>query len=121
MGKKRGIAVTNIGMLEAMSADDLWELHQKLSATLHRKIAEEKAKLEERLRKLPAPNVVKLESVRRPYPPVVPKYQNPDNPSVTWSGRGKQPLWLQAQLREGKKLEQFLIRRTDKVSLRRTG
>jgi DNA-binding protein H-NS len=108
-------------MLEEMSADDLWQLHEELSTTLHRKIGEEKAKLEERLRKLAAPNVVKLEAVRRPYPPVLPKYQDPDNPSVTWSGRGKQPLWLKGQLREGKKLEQFLIPRSDKVNLRRTG
>ena len=111
----------NTGMLEAMSVDDLWELHQDLSMMLHRKIAEEKAKLEERQRKLAAPNAMKLESVRRPYPPVIPKYQNPNNPSVTWSGRGKQPIWLKEQLGEGKKLEQFLIPRTDKVRLCRTG
>ena len=49
-------------------------------------------------------------SVRRPYPPVSPKYRNPDQPSETWSGRGKQPRWLVAQLRLGKRIEDFSIR-----------
>ena len=30
------------------------------------------------------------------------------NTAETWSGRGKQPHWVQAQLRAGKKLKQFL-------------
>jgi DNA-binding protein H-NS len=28
---------------------------------------------------------------RRPYPKVTPKFKNPQDPSQTWSGRGKQP------------------------------
>ena len=39
---------------------------------------------------------------RRPYPKVFPKYRNPKKPAETWSGRGKQPRWLTAQLRSGK-------------------
>ena len=39
---------------------------------------------------------------RRPYPKVLPKHRNPKNPAETWSGRGKQPRWLTAQLRSGK-------------------
>ncbi|WP_084306101.1 H-NS histone family protein [Bradyrhizobium sp. ARR65] len=31
------------------------------------------------------------------------------NPSETWSGRGKQPRWLAAQLQAGKELEPLLI------------
>ena len=27
----------------------------------------------------------------RPYPPVFPKFANPDEPSQVWSGRGKRP------------------------------
>jgi hypothetical protein len=46
---------------------------------------------------------------RRPYPKVLPKYRNPKNPAETWSGRGKQPRWLAAQLRSGKKVDDFLI------------
>ncbi|HTE96912.1 MAG TPA: H-NS family nucleoid-associated regulatory protein, partial [Bradyrhizobium sp.] len=34
---------------------------------------------------------------------------NPAKPSETWAGRGKQPRWLTAQLRAGKKLDDFRI------------
>jgi DNA-binding protein H-NS len=49
---------------------------------------------------------------RRPYPKVLPKYQNPDRPFETWSGRGKQPRWVGAQLITGKKIEDLLLPRT---------
>jgi DNA-binding protein H-NS len=47
---------------------------------------------------------------RRPYPTVVPKYRNPDRPSETWAGRGKKPRWLAAQLKSGKRIDDFRIR-----------
>jgi DNA-binding protein H-NS len=37
------------------------------------------------------------------------KYRNPKNPQETWSGRGRKPVWLQAELDKGKKLESFAI------------
>jgi DNA-binding protein H-NS len=40
---------------------------------------------------------------------VAPKYRNPANPSETWAGRGQPPRWLAAELKTGKKLEDFLI------------
>jgi DNA-binding protein H-NS len=42
--------------------------------------------------------------------PVAPKYANPSNPSETWTGRGRKPLWVQAALNQGKTLESLLIR-----------
>lgn len=41
---------------------------------------------------------------------VAPKYRNPANKAETWTGRGKQPLWLAAQIKKGKKIEEFLIK-----------
>jgi DNA-binding protein H-NS len=38
---------------------------------------------------------------------VAPKYRSPDG--ETWAGRGATPRWLKAAIKEGKKLEQFLI------------
>jgi DNA-binding protein H-NS len=40
---------------------------------------------------------------------VKPKYRNPKNKSETWAARGLKPKWLSAQLKQGKKLEDFLI------------
>jgi DNA-binding protein H-NS len=95
--------------LKLLSVDELWDLHEQMVAELGRKIAAEKAVLEERLRRLSADGHVK--SVKRPYPKVFPKFRNPKNRSETWAGRGKQPRWLVAELRSGKKLEDFQIKR----------
>jgi DNA-binding protein H-NS len=38
---------------------------------------------------------------------VAPKYRSPDGD--TWAGRGATPRWLAAAIKEGKKLEDFLI------------
>ncbi len=93
-----------------LSIDELWNFHQQVTVKLSRALEEERARLEDRLRKIEfARDVSTLNRVRRPYPKVHPKYRNPKNPAETWAGRGKQPRWLRAQLRGGKKLEDFLI------------
>ncbi|WP_111828370.1 H-NS histone family protein [Acinetobacter colistiniresistens] len=40
---------------------------------------------------------------------VEPRYRNKSNVEETWTGRGKQPRWLVAELEKGAKLEDFLI------------
>ena len=97
-------------LLKSMSTDQLMDLHQKVQLMLADKLQAEMAKIEERLRRVKSVgSVVATERVRRPYPPVLPKYKNPRDPSEIWSGRGKQPLWVREQLQAGKKLDQFLI------------
>ena len=91
--------------LDGLSTDDLWSLHVEVSQLLQQKIQQEKLRLEARLKRLQAPV-----SGRRPYPPVPPKYRNPDQPSETWAGRGKQPRWLVAKLRAGKRIDDFRIK-----------
>lgn len=107
----------------SMTTADLWRLYDEVTTVLSRRMTAEKAKLEERLRKIEgtAAPAQGEERPRRPYPPVLPKYQNPKNPSETWSGRGKQPRWLKAQLRAGKKLNDLLIDRSSAQRRRRTG
>lgn len=98
--------------LKSMSVDELWNLHELLVAELSRKMAAERAMLQQRLRQLGAAVANgDLKRERRPYPKVLPKYRNPKNRSETWAGRGKQPRWLAAQLRSGRKLDDFLIRK----------
>lgn len=40
---------------------------------------------------------------------VEPRYRSKANPTDTWTGRGKQPRWLVAELDGGAQLEDFLI------------
>jgi DNA-binding protein H-NS len=97
--------------LKSMSVDELWSLHELVVSVLARKISSAQAELERRLRGLgTADSVKKVSHARRQYPRVFPKYRNPARPSETWAGRGKQPRWLTAELRSGKKLDDFRIR-----------
>jgi DNA-binding protein H-NS len=99
--------------LKSMSMDELWSLQEFVSAALARKIQAETARLNQRLRQLGldpvAHDVKKMSHARRPYPRVLPKYRNPVEPSETWAGRGKKPRWLTAQLKSGKKIDDFRI------------
>jgi DNA-binding protein H-NS len=110
------------GDLNSMPVEELWALRSEINSVLVSKIAFEKTKLEKRLRQLES-NGVSSENAkreRRPYPQVSPKYRNPAKPAETWAGRGKQPRWLTAQLRTGKKLDDFRIQPAS-GSARRSG
>jgi len=109
--------------LEAMSVDDLWSLHEEISKILSSRITSEKRELEKRLAILNrgreaiergegTPSLNANGKARRKYPRVFPKYRNPQFPSETWSGRGKQPRWLVAAIQSGRKIEDFKIRET---------
>jgi DNA-binding protein H-NS len=98
--------------LESMSVDQLWSLHEMIASVLARKIRAEKERLEQHLRELglSEADASKMPAKpRRRYPKVHPKYRNPERPTETWAGRGKQPRWLNAQLKSGKKLDDFKI------------
>ena len=41
--------------------------------------------------------------------PATAKYRHPENPSLTWSGRGRKPLWFVAALDAGKSPEDLAI------------
>src|SRR3954465_2942134 len=105
--------------LEAMSTDDLWLLHEQISEILAARIADEKRELEKRLAGLnrgkevvqgrdSSQSIASIGKARRKYPRVFPKDRNPQT-SETWSGRGKQPRWLVAALKTGRKMEDFEI------------
>ena len=96
---------------ELMSIDELWALHLEIDVALTRRLSAEKNQLDQRLRQLElGASGARVGGEPRPYPRVLPKYQNPNKPSETWAGRGKQARWLTAQLRSGKKLKDFQIR-----------
>jgi DNA-binding protein H-NS len=38
-----------------------------------------------------------------------PKYRHPENPEVTWSGRGRRPSWVNEALEKGRSLQDLAI------------
>lgn len=96
--------------LSGKSVEELWVLHEQIVDILSSKMREEKARLEKRLSGLHLHTVFPSNKrARRPYPAVLPKFRNPVQPAETWAGRGKQPRWLLAQLKSGRRLEDFRI------------
>jgi DNA-binding protein H-NS len=106
--------------LDTMSVDAMWQLHEEIGRILSARLTSEKRELEKRLAQLrrekELPQLVRADKSpkdppreRRKYPRVFPKYRNPNDPSETWSGRGKQPRWLTAALKTGHTIEEFLI------------
>ena len=97
--------------IKLLSVDELWALHEEITVVLTRRISAEKRRLELRLQQLLAGELKgNVRRERRPYPRVFPKYRNPDDPSETWAGRGKQPRWLTAKLRTGSEIDDFRIK-----------
>ncbi|WP_213773880.1 H-NS histone family protein [Bradyrhizobium sp. dw_78] len=102
--------------LNAMSVDEMWQLHEEISKVLSVRLTSEKRELEKRLSQLRREKEIqsveapdRASGERRKYPRVYPKYRNPNEPSETWSGRGKQPRWLAAALKTGHTIDEFVI------------
>ncbi len=109
--------------ISTLSLDQLKDLLKKIPAEIKRRTEEvSNAAREAAIEKLKAiarehgysleelagtKKTRKSSGVRKP---VAPKYANPSNPSETWTGRGRKPLWVQSALNQGKTLESLLIR-----------
>jgi DNA-binding protein H-NS len=108
-----------ISDLDALPFEELWLIHEELTRILADKIIAEKQELEKRFARLTespssraknTPPIPKTsQTTRSKYPKVLAKYRNPESPSETWSGRGKQPRWLVAALKAGHQLDEFRI------------
>ena len=95
--------------LKSMSPYDLIDLRRDVDAVLSAKVAGERKALEASLFKLErvAGKAGRRGKSALAGKKVAPKYRGPSG--ETWSGRGLKPRWLAAALKDGKKLEDFLI------------
>jgi DNA-binding protein H-NS len=59
--------------LESMSVDELWSLYEQVSSVLARKMAAEKARLDQRLQQLGLTGATNRTNARRLHPPGVSK------------------------------------------------
>jgi DNA-binding protein H-NS len=100
--------------LDTMSTDELWALREQLGEVLAAKLKSEKHGLEVLLGKLSGGEFgsLQIERQRRPYPKVHPKFQNPSEPSQTWSGRGGTPRWVRKLLAAGRSIDELRIAAT---------
>lgn len=102
-----GLGDTSMSDLEALSLSDLKKLQRDVAKAIttfeDRQKAEAKAKLEAFAKDLGYPLTELISSdakALRPSSP--PKYRHPENPNVTWTGRGRKPAWFVEALAAGK-------------------
>src|SRR5262245_1360411 len=109
---KGRFAVRSIS-LKSMSFDGLVELRDRADRLIKQQAAGQKRALEDRLAKLSmyvdGAGRTRKSSLKGRKAPV--KFRNPENRSETWAGRGATPRWLRALLEQGRKIEEFAVRK----------
>jgi DNA-binding protein H-NS len=91
--------------LQSLSLEELKQLQKDIDAAIKsyeaRKLAEARAKLEA----MAAEMGVKLEDVAgsggKGKSKSIPKYRHPENPSLTWTGKGRRPQWFKEAMENG--------------------
>ena len=101
--------------LETMSVAELDALIERARVarqeTRDRRRVELKDEIEGKLKSEGFTAIEVLGAKVKPKPQPLPaKYADPDEASLTWSGKGRMPGWLQAKLDAGAKIEQFLVK-----------
>lgn len=99
--------------LEDMTIDQLKAFRKEIDHALvtyeARRRAEVRAKLEAQARAMG----FRLEEIVSPSgkrkSKGIPKYFNPDNPTVTWTGKGRRPQWFKTAIAEGKSEDDLMI------------
>ena len=111
----KGIALA-IPNIEKLSYKQLLDLELKVQAVIAKRKLEEKDDLKRKLAEMASSAGFDMHDLvggrrgARKGSKVAPKYRHPKDKTLTWTGRGRQPLWLAAELKKGKKLESFLIK-----------
>ncbi len=100
--------------LEALSLKELRQLQKDLAKAIStfedRHKAEARAKLDAIAKEMGYSLADLIGSEVKPTrAPVIAKYRHPENPSLSWSGRGRKPLWFVAALDAGQSPEDLAV------------
>lgn len=100
--------------LDALSLKELRQLQKEVAKTISsfedRKKAEARVALEDAAREMGfSLNQLVQSGGKTKRAPAAAKYRHPENPDLTWAGRGRKPLWFVEALRGGKTAEDLAI------------
>jgi DNA-binding protein H-NS len=99
--------------LEKMSIKDLKDLRSRIDKLVQAKHDQERNGLRERFKEMAEEAGFHLSDILTPLrgrgrgSSGSAKYVHPDNPSLTWSGRGRMPKWLSEKVKSGVSVETF--------------
>lgn len=101
--------------LENLSLQELYDLRNQIAAEVVRQESAVKAEALKKVQalmethRLTVDDLAKKSGLKTERQPVAVKYQHPNDASLTWTGRGRKPLWVQAYLNIGGALEQLAL------------
>lgn len=100
--------------LQALSFIELKDLLAQVEAEIGQREKAEKAEAKSKILELAKAHGLSLDDLfkqaeSKVKKPVEAKYRHPADASLTWSGRGRKPLWMQELLDQGKTLEELAI------------
>ena len=103
---------TDLQKMTVAELDTLIEhAHTVREATRERRRQDLKGEIEKKLKDEGFSALEVLGAKMKPKPEPLPaKYADPGDASLTWSGKGRMPGWLQAKIDAGAVLESFLIK-----------
>lgn len=95
--------------LSKLSIEELQGLARDIETEIVARREADRERVLSQMRELAASLGMSLEDVLRQEKTkggaVTAKYRHPDNPALTWSGRGKRPNWVNEALASGKSLD----------------
>lgn len=100
--------------LNALSLGELKKLQKEVAKAIasfeDRKKAEARAALEEHARTLGfSLGEIAGDAGTRKRAPAAAKYRHPENPAMTWTGRGRKPRWVTDHLAKGGALDALTV------------
>lgn len=103
--------------LDKLSVKELRDFMQKAEKQIETRKKTELKSVRQQVKEIikdngytPADIFPALKANMKPTSTVAAKYCNPEDPEQTWTGRGRKPKWVEAQLQKGKKLEALTIK-----------
>lgn len=100
--------------VETMSKEDLAEARKAIDAAIRNYEDRRRREVQAKLESLAKENGFSLADFsaakgRGKASAGVPKFAHPENPSLTWTGRGRQPDWFKKALEDGKSREDLSL------------
>ena len=99
--------------IEKMSMKELLELKLRVETLIQQRKQQERAALMEKMRLMAAEAGFSIEELfggkLKKGGAVAPKYVHPEDPTLTWSGRGRKPNWLVEAIDDGYELQDFAV------------
>jgi DNA-binding protein H-NS len=105
--------------LEMMDLDDLVTLRQEIDDEINTRQFAGRAAAAAEIRRIAAEAGISLDEVTTLSEKVKgngsgkgkvePKYRHPEDPRLTWAGRGRKPAWLETEVQQGRSIDEFRI------------